>query len=145
MTLYSFYWGWIVCTMFPALKQTLLTLRTICFGHGTPGYVMAKMEGYSSSSKQVNNKFEFHIGGFSGAFNVLQPVLLDFPGGTHHFIAGKNYEMTINADINNWWQHPHDIKISEHPVITSPGKFARDISENYAKMFRIEKITPGKD
>ena len=30
------------------------------------GYVMAKMEGNSPSSKLVNNKFEFHIGGFSG-------------------------------------------------------------------------------
>ena len=104
------------------------------------GYVMAKMEGYSSSSKQANNKFEFHIGGFLGPFNVLQRVQLDFPGG-HHFVAGKNYEITINADINNWWQQPHDIKISEHAIITSPGKFAKDISENYAKMFRIEKIT----
>ena len=109
------------------------------------GYVMAKMEGHSSSSKQVNNKFEFHIGGFSGPFSVLQWVLLDFPGETHHFVAGKNYEITINADINNWWQHPHDIKISEHAIITSPGKFAKEISENYAKMFRIEKITSGKD
>ncbi|MDQ2863900.1 MAG: hypothetical protein M3R50_09685 [Bacteroidota bacterium] len=29
------------------------------------GYVMAKMEGNSPASKLVNNKFEFHIGGFS--------------------------------------------------------------------------------
>jgi hypothetical protein len=40
------------------------------------GYVMAKMEGNSSSSSQVNNKFEFHIGGFSGPFNVLRTVVL---------------------------------------------------------------------
>jgi hypothetical protein len=104
------------------------------------GYVMAKMEGNSSSSKQVNNKFEFHIGGFSGPFNVLQRILLDFPGETYRFVAGKNYEVTINADINDWWQHPHDIKISEHAIITSPGKLAKEISENYAKMFHIEKI-----
>jgi hypothetical protein len=105
------------------------------------GYVMAKMEGNSPSSKIVNNKFEFHIGGFSGPYNVLKQVELNFPGKPLHFIAGKTYEVIINADINAWWQHPHDIKISERAIITSPGKFARDISDNYVNMFHIEKIT----
>ena len=105
------------------------------------GYVMAKMEGNSPSSKLVNNKFEFHIGGFSGPYNVLKQVWLNFPEKTLHFVAGKTYEIIINADINTWWQHPHDIKISEHANITSPGKFAREISDNYVNMFHIEKIT----
>jgi hypothetical protein len=105
------------------------------------GYVMAKMEGNSPNSNVVNNKFEFHIGGFSGPYNVLKQVQLNFPEETHHFASGETYEIIINADINKWWQHPHDIKISEHPVITSPGKTAREISDNYANMFHIEKIT----
>jgi hypothetical protein len=105
------------------------------------GYVMAKMEGNSPNSNVVNNKFEFHIGGFSGPYNVLKTVQLNLPGKTHDFVAGETYEIIINADINSWWQHPHDIKISEHPVITSPGKTAREISDNYTNMFHIEKIT----
>ena len=104
------------------------------------GYVMAKMEGNSPSSKLVNNKFEFHIGGFSGPYNVLKQVQLNFPAKTLHFVAGKTYEIIINADINAWWQHPNDIRISEHANITSPGKFAREISDNYVNMFHIEKI-----
>ena len=119
----------------------ILTLQKICSGHGIQGYVMAKMEGNSPNSKLVNNKFEFHIGGFSGPYNVLKQVQLNFPGKTLHFVAGKTYEIIINADINAWWQHPHDIKISEHAIITSPGKFAREISDNYVNMFHIEKIT----
>ena len=43
------------------------------------GYVMAKMEGNSPDSKLVNNKFEFHIGGFSGPYNVLKEIHLNFP------------------------------------------------------------------
>lgn len=31
------------------------------------GYIMFKMEGNSPSSSVVNNKIEYHIGGFSGA------------------------------------------------------------------------------
>ncbi|MGH2563940.1 MAG: MbnP family protein, partial [Ginsengibacter sp.] len=105
------------------------------------GYVMAKMEGNSPASRQVNNKFEFHVGGFSGPNNVLKKIQLKLPEGSTHFIANKTYKIIVNAEINTWWQHPHDIKIAEHPVITSPGEDAKNISDNYANMFHIEKIT----
>ena len=104
------------------------------------GYVMVKMEGNSPASTLVNNKYEFHIGGFSGPFNVLKNVHLNFPEKKMHFIAGKTYEIFITADINTWWQHPHDIKIAEHANITSPGQIAKNISDNYVNMFHIEKI-----
>jgi len=104
------------------------------------GYVMAKMEGNSPASKLVNNKFEFHIGGFSGPYNVLKEIHLYFPGKKISFEEGENYTIIINADINTWWQHPHDIKISEHANITSPGINAKNMSDNYAGMFHIEKI-----
>jgi MbnP len=104
------------------------------------GYVMAKLEGHSPSSALVNNKFEYHIGGFSGLNNVLKEIHLTFPETPIHFQEGKPYVIIINADINAWWQHPHDIKITSHPAITSPGENAKDISDNYAHMFHIEKI-----
>jgi MbnP len=104
------------------------------------GYVMAKMEGNSPASKLVNNKFEYHIGGFSGPNNVLKEIHLDFPGKSFQFDEGKSYAIIIYADINTWWQATHNIKIAEHANITSPGEIARDISENYANMFHIEKI-----
>jgi hypothetical protein len=104
------------------------------------GYVMSKMEGNSSASKLVNNKFEYHIGGFSGQYNVLKEIHLNFPEETVKFNAGKIYTITIDVDINTWWQHPHDIKIAEHAIITSPGINAKNISDNYVNMFHIEKI-----
>lgn len=104
------------------------------------GYAMAKLEGNSPDSKLVNNKFEYHIGGFTGQYNVLKKIQFDFPKTTEVFKVGRTYTFIINADINSWWQHPHDIKIAEHPVITSPGEDAKDISDNYANMFHIEKI-----
>ena len=104
------------------------------------GYVMAKMEGNSANSKLVNNKFEYHIGGFSGPYNVLKEIRIDFPGNVVYFTTGKTYEIIVSADIDTWWQHPHDIKISEHANITSPGENAKNISDNYANMFHIEKI-----
>jgi hypothetical protein len=106
------------------------------------GYVMAKMEGNSPNSKLVNNKYEFHVGGFSGPNNVLKEIHLKFPGNAIHFDVGKKYEIFIDADINAWWQHPHDIRISEHATITTPGENAKNISDNYANMFHLEKVIP---
>lgn len=104
------------------------------------GYVMAKMEGNSPASKLVNKKFEYHIGGFSGQYNVLKEVHLNFPEKAIKFNAGKVFTIIINADIDTWWQHPHDIKIAEQPMITTPGIKAKNISDNYVNMFHIEKI-----
>ncbi len=68
------------------------------------GYVMAKMEGNSSSSKLVNNKYEFHIGGYAGPFNVIKKIQLDSKDNKGFELkAGKITEIIINADINTWW------------------------------------------
>lgn len=105
------------------------------------GYVMAKLEGNSPSSTLVNHKYEYHIGGFSGKYNVLKNIGLSFPENKSiHFSPNKTTEIIINADVNSWWQNPNDIKISERANIMTPGKYALAISDNYAKMFHIEKI-----
>ncbi len=105
------------------------------------GYVMAKVEGNSPSSKMVNNKYEYHIGGYAGPYEVIKEINLRFPNNKPlNFEAGKSNKIIIDADINTWWQGSSDIKIAEHAIITTPGKLALAISDNYAKMFRIEKI-----
>ncbi|MDQ6761478.1 MAG: hypothetical protein M3015_02490 [Bacteroidota bacterium] len=104
------------------------------------GYVMVKMEGNSPASTVVNNKYEFHIGGFSGQYNVLREVVFNLPSTTTVFKAHKTYTFMIDADINTCWQNIHDIKITDHPVITTPGINAKNISDNYANMFHLEKV-----
>jgi hypothetical protein len=105
------------------------------------GYVMAKLEGNSPSSALVNHKYEFHIGGYSGKYNVLKNIELHFPENTTiNVAAGHNIEIQIVADVDAWWQNPNDLKIAERANIMTPGKFALAISANYAKMFHIQKI-----
>jgi hypothetical protein len=105
------------------------------------GYVMAKMEGKSPQSKLVNNKLEFHIGGFMGENNVLKNITLNFPPGKMLNIQeGKTSEIIIEADIDTWWQQPNDIKIAEHAVCSTPGALAKKIADNYSKMFSIKDI-----
>ncbi|HVZ95799.1 MAG TPA: MbnP family protein [Chitinophagaceae bacterium] len=104
------------------------------------GYVMAKLEGSSPASAIVNHKFEYHIGGFSGPDKVLKEIRLSLPGSSYEFRAGKSYTIFITADINEWWQSVHDLKIAEHPAIAAPGTWAKEISDNYAHMFHLDKI-----
>lgn len=103
------------------------------------GYVMAKLEGNSPASPLVNNKYEFHIGGFEGKYNVLKEIILDLPEGTE-LKAINNLTIYITAEVNDWWNTVHEMKIAEHAAINSPGALALQMSDNYAKMFHIEKI-----
>jgi hypothetical protein len=105
------------------------------------GYIMAKLEGNSPASPQVNNKFEYHIGGFSGPDHVLKPVQLLFPGNQDVIMQPeKNTELVINADVNSWFFNPNDIKIRTNAVCMTPGILARRISENYINMFTITNV-----
>jgi len=103
------------------------------------GYVMVKMEGKSASSP-LNNTFEFHIGGFSGANSVLKKINLDLSHKTLIVNQNKTAEIVVKCDADTWWKKPHDIKISVNPNITSPGLLAKKISDNYSKMFSVMKI-----
>lgn len=105
------------------------------------GYIMAKVEGTSPQSKVVNNKVEFHIGGFMGPYNVLKNIVLNFAAGkTLNIEQDKTSEIIIEADINTWWQQPNDIKIAAHPVCSTPGALAKKIADNYSKMFTVKNI-----
>lgn len=105
------------------------------------GYIMAKLEGTSPNSNQVNNKIEYHIGGFSGVNNVLKKINIKVPAGkTMNVKKDKTTEIIIAADIDAWWQNPTDLKIAVNPVCTSPGALAKKIADNYSKMFTIKDV-----
>ena len=106
------------------------------------GYVMAKLEGKSSVSSLVNNKMEYHIGGFRGDSSVLRKPVLLFPYGKYLDISpGSKASMTITANVNAWFSNPHELKIANTPSCTTPGQMAVAISENYSKMFTVTTIT----
>jgi len=105
------------------------------------GYIMAKMEGTSPMSNQVGNIIEYHIGGFSGINNTIKEISLTFPTGKILSIsAGRTSEIILEADFNDWWQTPNDLKIAELPICTTPSVQAKNISDNYSKMFRITDV-----
>ena len=102
------------------------------------GYIMAKLEGTSTVSNQPNQAFEYHIGGFSGADNVLRRVTLPF--SAMQMEKEKSTEMIITVNANSWFHSPNDISIATTPVCTTPGVLAKKIAANYSKMFSITNI-----
>jgi hypothetical protein len=111
------------------------------FWSRTTGYIMAKLEGTSPQSDQ-GGRFEFHIGGFSGTNNVIKKLPpLFFPFNQNIDLKpGKTTEMFITADAYDWFNNPHDIRISQNPVISTTGDLARQVAENYSDMFTVDSI-----
>jgi hypothetical protein len=105
------------------------------------GYIMAKLEGTSPKSPQAG-KFEYHIGGFSGAEKVMKTVELLFPFTNNLDLKpGGESQMFITCDASDWFIQPWDIKIAHNPVITTPGIMAKQVAENYSKMFLIDSVS----
>ena len=105
------------------------------------GYIMAKLEGTSPVSAAPQKAITYHIGGFKPGENVIQKVTLLFPfGESVNMLSGQTSNITITADVNDWFQNPHDLKISTLSTIMGPGAEAVRVSENYAKMFTVTVI-----
>lgn len=105
------------------------------------GYVMFKLEGTSPQSNALNNKIEYHIGGYSGINNVVKNISLPMPDNeTLKIRKGKTTVILIEADLNKFWTAVTPVKIVSTPVCTSEGALAKQIASNYAAMFSIVKI-----
>ena len=105
------------------------------------GYVMEKLEGTSLQSSAVNNKMEYHLGGFSGENSVLKYITLPFPGNKKLKIQkGKKSRIVIEVDVNKFWDAGKEIKISTVPVCTSPGRLAKQLAGNFSRLFTIAEV-----
>ena len=106
-----------------------------------PGYIMQKLEGTSPQSRIVNNKIEYHIGGYSGANSVLKQVVLPFPDSSLLTIKrGSNCIIHINADVHHFWSGVVDIKIKDTPVCSSPGFLAKQMAANFSCIFTVSSV-----
>ncbi|MDB5275999.1 MAG: hypothetical protein JWR61_954 [Ferruginibacter sp.] len=104
------------------------------------GYIMFKMEGTSPQSAAVNNKIEYHIGGFSGVDNAVKKIRLQL-AGTPVAVNNKSItEIIIRANIDKLWNAATVLKITETPVCTIPGPLAGSIAANFSTMFDVLKI-----
>jgi hypothetical protein len=90
------------------------------------GYVNFKLEGTMPDKNWVNQKFEYHLGGYSGDYNSYNTISLDIDNAND-----INVSLDIDKFISNWY-------VGAHPNIMSPGKIAVDFSKILASCFNIK-------
>ncbi len=106
------------------------------FWNWNTGYIMAKFEGYSSKSPEVDKTVLYHVGGFSGSNSVLKTVGLDFPTAMT-VSETESPKLKVKADVLEWFTSPQNISFSSLYVIHAPGADAKKMADNFADMFSI--------
>lgn len=99
------------------------------------GYIFAKLEGVSPVSTAPNQKITYHIGGFKSGENAIRNVSLP---GTIEIETTSIIE--LSTDIAYWFDGIESIRITNSPSIMKPGPIAITFANNYARMFRLDKI-----
>ncbi len=104
------------------------------------GYIMAKLEGNSPASTQLNNKIEYHIGGFSGANNTVKKIAITLPISAQllNVRANRTSEIFIEADMDKWFAN--NVSFAIEPIVTSPGALAKKVADNYQNMFTVTQV-----
>ncbi len=104
------------------------------------GYIMFKMEGISEQSTSINKKIEYHIGGFTGTYNVLREIKLNLKKYSVSLKKETLTEIIIHADIDKIWNGSNQLTTKQTPVCTTPGVLAASIADNYATAFKIFEV-----
>jgi hypothetical protein len=105
------------------------------------GYIMQKLEGSSAQSNVVNNKMEYHLGGYSGENKAQRWVTIRFKESEQLQVKkGQLSSIIIDVDINKFWQGNKMVKISETPVCSTPGLMTSQLADNFSSMFSLKNI-----
>ena len=89
------------------------------------GYVNFKLEGTMPDKNWVNQKFEYHLGGYSGENNSYNAIVLKSENSDL-----INIQLDAGKFLSDWY-------VGAHPNIMSPGKIAVDFSKILASCFII--------
>ncbi len=98
------------------------------------GYIMAKMEGSSSSSPAGGNSIAYHIAGFEGKDNAIKPVSITFPSALI-VEGGKAKKLVLRAELDTWFASPNVINFATTPTVVSVSPTSVLIAKNYSNMF----------
>jgi hypothetical protein len=102
------------------------------------GYIMAKLEGTSSSVPTSDQKYRLHIGGFEGENSALRTVSINF-ASPMVLAAGKVGEVELKADVAKWFS-PNNISLAAVNNLMMPSATSRKIADNYANMFSLTSM-----
>lgn len=106
------------------------------------GYVAFKVEGHSPQSTAPMNRYEYHLGGYAGKNKIIKQINLPFSSpAAFPFQPGNRIVIEINVDMDQLWQGPMQLKLSETNLCNQPGETAAQIANNVCRLFVIHSIS----
>lgn len=103
------------------------------------GYIMAKLEGTSPSSRLPGQLLQFHIGGYRAPHVTQRMVTLHLPSPLTIRVA-HTPKIQLQADAMTWFDGVNKISFREMPGFMSPGTPADRIADNYQHMFSVKSV-----
>lgn len=107
------------------------------FWSWSSGYIFTKLEGTSPQSPTGN--IAFHIAGFSGGYNALRTVTLNFPTNAN-VTQTTTPTVRIKTDIAEWFMNPSITKFGIRYSVTMSGPQASAMATNYMDMFSVVQV-----
>jgi len=105
------------------------------------GYIMAKLEGTSTSSPDPGQRLQYHIGGYAGAEAAQRWVTLPLPGGNSYVNSpDQPLALTMDVDLDKWFRSTHDLPIAANALVMTPGELSVKYADNYANLFSVTKV-----
>ncbi len=103
------------------------------------GYIMAKLEGTSPSSRLPNHMLQFHIGGYRAPHVTQRLVTLSLPSLLMIGPQGLP-EIELQADAMTWFNGAYPVSFRQMAGFMTPGTPADRIADNYQHMFSVKKM-----
>lgn len=104
------------------------------------GYIMQKIEGTSTKSNLVNNKIEYHLGGFKYPYSIAIPTIFKAPNQSINIQANTTTLVHFNVAIDKFWKGETPNSIAFIPICSTTGALATQLSKNFTGMFSCTKI-----
>jgi hypothetical protein len=98
------------------------------------GYIFAKLEGRSDSSPAPAHYLNWDVGGYKLPANAARKITLLLPPSVS---SAADPVIRVDANLLQWFNGQHPLKISQHPLCHQPGALAMQIADNYSTMFSI--------
>ncbi len=104
-----------------------LSLTNGMFWDWNSGYIMLKAEG--NSPQAVNGGFAFHLGGFSGDYNVVTVKTAEFGSSTLTVDANTVHTVKLIANPARLWHTAPSVSVN--PTIHAPGPEAKTMAKDF--------------
>lgn len=106
------------------------------FWNWNSGYIMLKAEGTAPNA--ASNVFQFHLGGFSGANNIVTVKSTNFGGTAMTIASDKTPHVHIKANPAKLWHSSPSVSVKN--TIHMPGAEAKTMADNFYGSFAFKEL-----